>query len=319
MRPLWKDILAALWLGILVPGIVLNSAVLAQRQNQPVTDRDVTVIEKPHTPEILLRQEDNCQIRLDVDTYLTGVLLAEMPAAFSPEALKAQAVAAGTYARKAAITGGKHGDGSVCTDPGCCQAYLAATEYLAAGGNPESVEKVMKAVSSVSPFVLVYDGELIEAVYFSSSGGATEAAVEVWGVDYPYLQSVKSPGEEMSAHHEDTVCFSADAFQRKLGRQLAEPPETWFGNVTYTEGGGIATMEIGGEIYTGTQLRSLLGLRSTAFQMTWQENAVTVTTRGYGHRVGMSQYGANAMAREGSSYIEILKHYYPGAAVVPME
>jgi len=318
LRPLWKDILAAIWLGILVPGIVLNAAVLAKGNLLQKADQTEVLEQTGMVPEIILRKTDGSLEPMDINTYLTGVLLAEIPAGFEAEALKAQAVAAGTYARKAAVTGGKHSDGSVCTDAACCQAFFTEAEYVSLGGTQDAVNRVAEAVSTVSPFVLVYEGELIEAVYFSCSGGTTESAVAVWGSDYPYLQSVDSPGEEESVYYEDTVCFQPEDFQRRLGRQLPEDTDRWFGAVTYTQGHGVATLEIGEELYTGVQLRSLLGLRSTAFEILAAEDVITVKTRGYGHRVGMSQYGANAMAREGASYVKILSHYYPGAAVVPM-
>lgn len=319
LRPLWKDVLAALWLGVLLPGIVLNAAVVLKDDIPQKTEQTEPLMNTGSIPEILLQKADGSREWLDINTYLTGVLLAEMPASFEPEALKAQAVAAGTYARKAAVTGGKHGDGSVCGDSACCQGFLADADYLSLGGSPESMDKVAEAVRSVSPYVLVHNGTLIEAVYFSCSGGTTEAAAEVWGADYPYLQSVDSPGEEEAVYHRDTVYFRSDEFQRMLGRTLPEDTDLWFGEVTHTQGNGVASIEIGGECYTGVQLRSLLGLRSTAFDIQAAGETIAVTTRGYGHRVGMSQYGADAMAREGDSYIRILNHYYPGAVIVPMD
>ena len=131
---------------------------------------------------------------MKMNDYLTEVLLGEMPAEFEMEALKAQAVAARTYTAKAAITGGKHGDGSVCSDSACCQAYLPQETYLMLGGTEENLEKINKAVLETTGLVLAYDGNLIEATYFSCSGGSTEDAAAVWGTEYPYLQAVASPG-----------------------------------------------------------------------------------------------------------------------------
>lgn len=314
MRPLWKDILIALWLGMLVPGIVLNGFVLLERQN--LADA-VQIVPKQETsdsePGIRVRDPDGICVMMDPDTYLTGVLLAEMPSSFHPEALKAQAAAARTYARKAEITGGKHKDGSVCTDSVCCQAYLSEESYLARGGTEESIEKVRQAVQATSAMVLVYEGQLIEATYFSSSAGSTEAALEVWGVDYPYLQAVSSPENRRV----ETCVFSLDSFQNLLGVSLAGAPAEWFGSVTYTAGGGVDTMEIGGELFSGVQLRSILKLPSTVFSVSADHQKITITTMGYGHRVGMSQYGANALAESGSTWQQILQHYYPDTALVP--
>ena len=315
MRPLWKDILAALWMGLVLPGIVLNGSVffLNSWPSQTVVLAETIPVEDVPQHPVLLRRTDGMLEEMDMDVYLTGVVLAEMPAAFHAEALKAQSVAARTYARKAFVTGGKHGDGSICGDASCCQAYITEDAYFAGGGTQESLEKVRNAVASTRGQALLYEGELIEATYFSSSGGSTEAAVAVWGVDFPYLQAVPSPGEELP---QTIISYTPLAFQQALGVILPDPPETWFGEVVYTQGGGVDTMEIGGENYTGLQLRSVLGLRSTDFSMTVDKGLITITTRGYGHRVGMSQYGANAMAEAGSTWQEILAHYYPGTTLM---
>lgn len=254
--------------------------------------------------------------RLPLEEYITSVVLREMPADFEPEALKAQAVVARTYTLRRSAAGGKHPGGDICTDPSCCQGYWEEAAYIESGGTEESLQKVKSAVNATAGQVLTYQGKLIEATYFSCSGGMTEDAAAVWGSDLPYLQAVKSPGEEKATHYTDTVSFTGKEFQDKLGIKLSGSPERWIGKVTYTDGGGVATMQIGGEEYTGTQLRQKLGLRSTAFVMTAVGNTVTVTTKGFGHRVGMSQYGADAMAVSGSTYAQILAHYYQGTELV---
>ena len=166
--------------------------------------------------------------------------------------------------------------------------------------------------------VLTYENALIEATYFSCSGGSTEDAVAVWGNAYPYLKAVDSPGEEHAAHYTDTVTFTPLQFQSALGVILSGTPENWFGPVTYTEGGGVDTMQIGKTIYKGTELRQKLSLRSTAFTVSVGEY-ITITTEGDGHRVGMSQYGADAMAAAGKDYREILAHYYPGTELCALD
>lgn len=313
MRPLWKDVLVAVWLGMLLPGIVLNAFVYQERKRE-LQHFPAQQVQQDTSQCILVRDPDGILQSMDLDVYLTGVLLAEMPADFHTEALKAQSVAARTYTWKAHTTGGKHGDGSICTDSACCQAYLPAEVYLSRGGTSEKLEKVKNAVRATSSMVLVYQGELIEATYFSSSGGNTEAAQAVWGADFPYLQSVSSPETVLEA----SVSFTPEEFQKYFDRELTGDPAQWFGPVMYTEGGGVASMDICGVCHTGVELRSLLGLRSTAFQIRVEDSVITVTTRGYGHRVGMSQHGANAMANSGSNYQKILQHYYPGTNLVPM-
>ena len=312
MRPLWKDILAAAWLGILIPGIVLNAAVFFARKTPPEAAPET----EPEPVKTVVLTLETGDITLSFEEYLTGVVLAEMPASFHPEALKAQTVAAGTYTRKAMDIGGKH-TGSLCGNPGCCQAYISPEDYLLQGGAEEDVEKVRQAVKAVWPYGIVYEDQLIEAVYFSCSGGQTEAAVAVWGADFPYLQSVESPGEEAARYHTDSVLIPQAEF--KILLSLPETEALTFGEPVFTEGGGVEKIEISGQTFTGKELRSLLNLRSTAFTLEQSGDYIRIATRGWGHRVGMSQYGANAMAHTGHTWQQILRHYYPGTTIAPMD
>ena len=187
---------------------------------------------------------------------------------------------------------------------------MTRDDYLQRGWSEKYIQRVCQAVRETAGQVLLYDGKLIRATYFSCSGGYTEDAVAVWGRDYPYLQSVKSPGEEETVYYTDTKEFTLEDFQDALGVSLDGQPHTWFGQITYTLGGGVDTVQIGGVTYRGTTLRSLLSLRSTVFQIVVREASILFETKGYGHRVGMSQYGADAMAMEGYDYRQILSHYY---------
>lgn len=251
---------------------------------------------------------------LGLEEYLVGVLLLEIPGDFHMEAQKAQAVVARTYALRTTQFKEKHENSAICTDPGCCQGYRNPEEYLLAGGSEERVTLARKAVDETKGWILTYDGMPIDATYFSCSGGKTEDALAVWGVDIPYLQSVSSPGED-AVHNDDTVEFTLESFQEALGQNLWGAPNRWFGQATYTRGGGVESMIIGGKLYSGTTLRTLLGLRSTAFSVSVSGDAILITTKGFGHRVGMSQYGAQAMALSGDRYTEILAHYYPGTKI----
>ena len=312
MRTLWKEIGTAFFMGCILPGLLLNlSALLLKGNARQIAQVETTAPTQAPEREIFLRLDGE---KIELEDYLIGVVLGEMPADFELDALKAQAVAARTYTAKAMISG-KHGDGSLCGNSNCCQAYIAPEEYLNAGGTEENLEKVRSAILDTAGLVLTYDGGLIEATYFSCSGGSTEDAVAVWGTDYPYLRAVPSPGEEGAAHYQDSITFDAETFQEKLGAELNGDPGSWFGEETFTDGGGVATLSIGGETYTGTVLRKLLNLPSTAFAITTLGNTIIVRTRGYGHRVGMSQYGADAMAVGGNTFEEILQHYYPGTCL----
>ncbi len=323
MKQICKDIAISIAMGMLLPGFVLNLGLTILKEQPQRGDPEQAEIHGISQPRNIgmtmhLRAGTETVEEMDMDAYLVGVVLAEMPAAFEAEALKAQAVVARTYARKACETGGKHGDGSVCADPTCCQGYCKEDAYLASGGTWESVQKIRDAVFSTSGQVLTYEGDLIEATYFSCSGGSTEDAAAVWGRDFPYLQAVESPGEEEAAYYRDTVCYVPSELESLLGISLEDAPQDWIGEILYTEGGGVSTVAIGGQTFEGTELRSLLGLRSTAFSIQAQQDLITITTKGYGHRVGMSQYGADAMAIRGSDYRQILAHYYPGTELTEL-
>lgn len=315
MRMLIKEIVTAFIMGMVVPGLILNfAAALDTPPPETQTATEPTEETEPMTVSLPVRVRDleGNVTEGDLDTYVVGVVLSEMPAYFEEEALKAQAVVARTYARKAYVTGGKHGDGSVCVRPGCCQGYRKPEDHLTDGGLEEDLEKIQSAVAATSGLVLTYEGALIEATYFSCSGGRTEDAAAVWGAEFPYLQSVDSPGEEKAEVYRETVVFPTARFEMLMGLDLNGRPADWFGEVTLTDGGGVDTIEIGGRPYKGTAIRSLLGLRSAAFEVHVDGDTIRITTRGFGHRVGMSQYGADAMAVAGHKYPEILAHYYLG-------
>lgn len=249
---------------------------------------------------------------MDIEEYLVGVVLAEMPADFELEALKAQAVAARTFSHKR-LMDPKHTGADLCTESACCQAYCSPESYRKDGGQDEAVRKVQQAVADTQGQVILYQGELIEATYFACSGGRTEDAAEVWGAEVPYLKAVDSPGEEKAASYTNTLRFPLRDFCDKLNITDHSPD---IGQVIYTEGGGVQSIVIGGKEFSGTDLRKLLGLRSTAFVITIAGDTVIITTKGFGHRVGMSQYGADAMAVQGKRYDEILSYYYQGTEIV---
>lgn len=333
MKPVWRDLIKAAIIGFVAPAVVLSAALALGTENEtpqgtaaPTTQPSQTepttlpsIPDKTEPPEpavchhISVLTEDGA-VEMELESYVLGVVLAEVPSSFAPEALKAQAVAARTAALYICQTG-RH-DGAVCVSFGCCQAYISREDYFAVGGTEERLQKVWSAVSATAGQVVTYEGNLICAAYFSCSGGSTEDAAAVWGSDVPYLQAVESPGEEFAAVFTDCFVFTAEEFQQAMCIRIDGTPDSWFGEVTYTEGGGVATMAIGGVEYRGTTLRVLLGLRSTAFSVTVTENVITIETRGYGHRVGMSQYGAQAMALAGRGYEEILRHYYRDAELL---
>jgi len=302
----------SLWLAILL-GLLIPWILLAGREPKIESSKITTVPSTESTEECsngmisVLDLSGDIQT-MELEAYVLGVLVGEMPESFSGEALKAQAVVARTFALKNKDLGIKHNECAVCMDSSCCQSYYDPLDYCTSGGD---ITAYIKAVEETAGQVLVYEGELIEATYFSCSGGRTEAAQAVWGSDVPYLQSVESPGEERAEHYMDTIIFSASEFQKKMGQEFDGVPGQWIGQVSYTAGGGVDTIYIGGIPFSGVEVRKKLGLYSSAFVISAVGDRITITTKGFGHRVGMSQYGADAMARKGNSYVEILAYYYP--------
>ena len=309
MRKWLPDVVLAV---LMVWSVMLLGALLYGNKNheENISPTLMTQESSEALPETIGVLVDGKVEEMELSEYLTGVLLCELPADFHLEAKKAQAIVARTYAIRVARQGLKHGYGVVCGDPACCQGFTLAKDYIERWGLELPVEQAREAVENTENLVLTYAGQLIDATYFSCSGGQTEAALAVWGADVPYLQSVDSPGEENSGHYREIKTFSLDAFCDVLGVDKGHSP--LLGAARYTEGGGVSQMEIGGTTFSGTALRSKLELRSTWFSMTLSDEVVTVITRGFGHRVGMSQYGADAMAKNGAEYDEILKHYYAG-------
>ena len=316
MKQILKEAGAAWVLGFLVPAVVLFGMISISERYVPEEQIPSTATSPEEKRTVKVLDKNGALRHWELEEYLVGVVLAEMPASFEPEALKAQAVVARTYTIRAEKYGDKHGEAAVCTDSACCQAYRNPEAYLQAGGTQEGLDKVRSSVEVTEGLVLTYGGELIEATYFSCSGGSTEDAVAVWGTDVPYLKAVSSPGEEDSSWYATTRTFTAAEFSEKLGLKVPESLKDWFGEAIYTAGGGVGQMIIGGTSFTGTQLRSLLELPSTAISVSVEDDLIAITCRGYGHRVGMSQYGADAMAGAGSKYPEILEHYYQGTALV---
>lgn len=303
-----KEILVTFLLGILLPAVVFRMVGGTHESDEMVTG----VIGEEHLQgetvnRIPVLKGNGTVVLMDLEEYVLGVVLGEMPTEFHEEALKAQAVAARTVACKGYDGSWKHVTASICTDPSCCQAYCAPETFQ---GAEAIIEEVKKAVMETRGQVLLYGGEYIEATYFSCSGGRTEDAVAVWGTQIPYLQAMDSPGEENAAHYSDTITISKSKFCELLG--IEKDAVLQVSSISYTGGGGVDSICISGKIFRGTQMRTLLNLRSTSFIISFDQENVIIQTKGFGHRVGMSQYGAHAMACNGSSYQEILQYYYPG-------
>lgn len=265
---------------------------LSERKISGRTDETLTVTLNTMGEDVSISMKD----------YLIGVLLGEMPSDFPLEALKAQAVAARTVAVKKMSE-----NKTLCTNPNCCQAFVSLDQIPI---------RVLEAVQQTDGEVLTYDENLIDAVYFSTSGGMTEAAVDVWGNEVEYLQAVESPGEEDAPRFEETISIPIKVFRQTLKQYATEIDSALtISEPMRTAGGGVKQIQIGGVDFTGIQLREMFQLRSTNFEIEKNGFSIRFHCHGFGHRVGMSQYGARAMAEKGNDYRQILSYYYPGTEI----
>ena len=271
---------------------------------------------------VRLLQPDGTVVQTDMETYLRQVVAAEMPASFEPEALKAQACAARTYTVRLQNRGGKHDNADVCTDSKCCQAYISPADAELKWGVQvgEFSAKIARAVADTDGLGVLYAGEPIEAVFFSSAPGKTTDAVAVWGNSVDYLKSVDSPEGDEVPNYRTEVVLSAEEVKNRIltaypGADLSGKPADWFSKIYTGESGAVTSVLVGGVTLTGNQVRGALGLRSPAFTVTFDGADFVFSVTGYGHGVGMSQYGANKMAAEGADFRAILEWYYSGAQV----
>lgn len=293
---------------IVIPGLVYGKF---NKWSEPQINQNTTVL--PEEEKLCLTVlRDGTSVEMELEKYVQCVILGEIPSDFETETLKAQAVATRTYTIRKLYKNNKHKNGVLCADSTCCQAFCTPEEYLDMGGSAAYIDRIHQAVLQTGGEVLHYDGELIEATYFSASGGRTEAAVEVWGKDIPYLQSVTSLGEQAEQYEKQCISFTHDEFLEKLNLSAAYIGNISCSNILYTPGNGVKSITICGNTYTGKQIRELLKLPSTVFHISVEDESVNIIADGNGHRVGMSQYGADAMAVQGKTYQEILAHYYPG-------
>ncbi|MCP1423378.1 stage II sporulation protein D [Paenibacillus xylanexedens] len=262
-------------------------------------------------------------MNLPLEDYVTGVVAAEMPAEFRLEALKAQAIAARTFIVRrlaASDTSGVPSGVADVTDTVSHQVFIPPDQVKADWtrlGKEKEWEKLQQAVRESRDTVMTYQGKAITASFFSTSNGYTENAEDVWGNAVPYLQSVDSPWDKnLAPGFKQTVTMKRNEILQKLNLDAipvtAQKGGSWMEVLSTTKGHRIKEMQIAGETFSGPEVRKLLGLRSSQFSWKTTGDEIQITTYGYGHGVGMSQWGANGMAQEGHTATQILKHYYTG-------
>lgn len=271
--------------------------------------------------------KNSAVMKLPLEEYIIGVISAEMPASFDAEALKAQAVASRTYVMNKINTGiypEQHPEAYICTDSAHCTAWISEDEaFTRWGDNAQAYyDKITKAANDTKGKIMVYNNEPIMAAFHAMSSGKTESAVDVWGGSIPYLVSVDSTEDLKAQKYETTVDTTFEDFKKAL---LSVQPDCEIssfadiGTPTYTKGGAVKSIIIGGCEFSGTQLRSLFSLRSANFTIKGDAEKITFTVLGYGHGVGMSQYGANFLAKEGKNWKDILNHYYTGIEIIDIK
>ncbi|ARU60516.1 stage II sporulation protein D [Tumebacillus avium] len=328
-----KNVLAilAVILSVLVVTILLPAALIAvwPDKNPAKTQNPSTLVELDITPndptvDVYLTGQ-NKLVTMPLEAYVRGVVAAEMPVHFQPEALKAQAVAARTYIVRRMANGKKselHPAADVSDNHNEGQAYSGEDKLKTRWGAADyqkNLSKINAAINATKGQIALYEGKPIEALFFSTSSGKTENSEDYWGSQVPYLRSVDSPWDAHSDKFTATQDIPLTEFYTKLGLQAI--PAASIGSLikplerSATE--HIKKIQVGDKTFTGPDFRGKLGLRSTLF--TWQVNAAAGTisffTKGFGHGVGLSQYGANGMAQDGKKWDEIIRHYYQGVTL----
>jgi len=284
-----------------------NDAVETEETSTTKTNEMMTIDEVS-----VFRSSSETIEEVPLEDYIVGVVSSEMPASYEMEALKAQALTARTYLIRQILDGNDINlpDGADVADTVLYQVYKNDEELKELWGNDYQwkISRIQKAVMETEGEVITYEKEPITATFFSTSNGYTENSEEYWENEIPYLRSVESPWDTESPRYKGEKHLTIDEFQQKLNVKLADGE---VGNIlARTTGGRVAKVDIGGKSFTGREVRDVLELDSSDFD--WQRHGdnVVIETRGWGHGVGMSQYGADYMAKSGKSYQEIIEHYY---------
>ena len=266
----------------------------------------------------LLHTETNNVEELDLDTYLYGVVSAEMPASYELEALKAQAIVARTYTLFKIKNGSKHENADICDSSFCCQAWISKENRFARWEEENREEywnKIVTAVNSTKGQFITYNGEPINAFFHSNSGGKTELPVNVWGGTYPYLQAVETSGEDAYSSYNSEIEISKDELVQKMLEKYSDfeinfDLEDSLKIIEYTESNRVKNLKIGNKTISGVEARSIFGLKSAKFNVEIIGDIIKFSVIGYGHGVGLSQTGSDALAKTGMNYKEIIKYYY---------
>lgn len=332
----------------IAPAICTATPKKNNQQEQPQNENNKQLQEQSQeqlqtmeaTEENTQEQQENRTIRLlhattgeieevNLDEYLYGVVSAEMPANYETEALKAQAVVARTYTiYQMKHNSNKHENADICDNYACCQAWISKEDRISKWNGEEAESnwnKIEEAVNSTTGKIVTYNGEPINAFFHSNSGGVTESSVNIWGgIDYPYLKSVETAGEDGYKQYTSQVEISKQDLVNRLKEKYQDceidySQENCIQILEYTSSGRVKTIKFGNKEIAGTEARSILGLKSTNFTFSINGDIVTFSVTGYGHGVGMSQTGADSMAKSGANYEEIIKHFYTNVEITEIK
>ncbi len=327
-----KKFLTYFFLCVVLTGLPLIPAkcIRPHTTQADAVPEETTESEPPTTEAIkseriyhVLDTESGQILEIPLRSYLIGAVGAEMPVSFEQEALKAQVIASHTYAERQAAFADQHPElngADFSDDPDQYQAFYTEEELknLYQENFDLYYQKLADAVDAVQDEILIYEDQPIIAAFHAISAGKTESAANVWGNEIAYLQSVDSEEDLNAPQFMQSVSYTPDEVRERLeasrtGLFLGTDIAHWFGEPFCSDAGTVLQISVGTSIFTGQELRSIFSLRSAAFKIRYEDRKFIFTTNGYGHDVGMSQYGANAMACNGADYQEILMHYYPGA------
>ena len=303
---------------------------IAQEENQKQDTEEKNIKTEDMNPYYLKYQKiklfhtESGEIEeLDMNEYLYGVVSAEMPASYEKEALKAQAIVARTYTIYK-ILNKKHENADICDDSTCCQAWISKEDRLSKWEESQresNWNKICECVKETQGKIVTYENKPIDAFFHSNSGGITELPVNVWGgTGYPYLQSVETSGEEAYTQYSSEVTLTKEQLLNKLKEKYEDIAIDFSNNddikiMEYTEGSRVKTIKFGNHELSGVETRTLLGLKSTNFEVKIDGDNIKFAVKGYGHGVGMSQTGADSMAKQGSNAEDIIKHFYTGVEI----
>ena len=271
----------------------------------------------------LLHEKTGTVEEVALDEYLCNVVSAEMPATYEEEALKAQAIVARTYTIYK-VNNKKHTEADICDSSSCCQAWISKEDRLAKweeANRDENWKKIERCVYDTKGKIITYQNLPINAFFHSNSGGTTEIPKEVWGgTNYPYLQVVQTSGEEGYEQYSSEVQYTYDELLEKLKTKY-DDIQIDFNNaedikiLEYTDSNRVRTIKFGNHNLSGVETRTILGLKSANFEFIKNDGSITFKVKGYGHGVGMSQTGADAMAKQGNTAEEIINHFYTNVEI----